>query len=146
MSKCIICPQGVKLRLSKEDFNQHIDSLRTLKLLSDEEFSRLKSCTESVLIECVNEDLFGYVAVAVNEETFDVAHVFYNVDRREMRGIDLNCLVSKQQKERKKVFLDALVINYMRIKVIEQLKIEGLTTRGQHHRKERFKSKDNLYA
>ena len=35
-------------------------------------------------------------------------------------------------------YIDALILNYMRIKVVEQLKIEGLTTRGQHHRKDRF--------
>ncbi len=33
------------------------------------------------------------------------------------------------------------MLSYLRVKAVEQLRIEGLTTRGQHHRKERFRSR-----
>lgn len=33
------------------------------------------------------------------------------------------------------------MINHMRNKIFEELKIEGLTTRGQHHKKDRFRTR-----
>ncbi len=38
-------------------------------------------------------------------------------------------------------YLEAIVLSYLRIKAVEQLRIEGLTTRGQHHRKGRFRAR-----
>jgi hypothetical protein len=43
-------------------------------------------------------------------------------------------------------YAEALVLNYCRVKVVEQLRIEGLTTRGQHQRKDRFRPKKNNAA
>jgi len=34
----------------------------------------------------------------------------------------------------KKAYAEATVINFLRVKAVEQLRIEGLTTRGQHQR------------
>ena len=34
-------------------------------------------------------------------------------------------------------YVDAIVINYMRNRIVDELKVEKLTTRGGHHRKQR---------
>ena len=41
-------------------------------------------------------------------------------------------------------YVDAIVINYMRNRIVEELKVEGLTTRRGHHRKPEHRGPDSI--
>ena len=83
-------------------------------------------------------DSFGYIAAVNLGGRYDVFHVVYEVtyERSLSTCFEFDCFKSPRQKYLNHAYIDAIIINFMRTKVVEQLKIEGLTTRGEHHRTE----------
>ncbi len=145
--------KSVDVGIDREQYGKKVDAIVSEFGLNADDAERLRALDEDdsdsgVLVEvaAAKADHFGFVAAAAStrESAFDLAHVFYRVTQRiDGESKCANCFTSSRQKRHKRLMRDAVVINFMRVRVVEQLRIEGLTTRGQHHRKERFSTTSN---
>lgn len=135
--------KGVRQRLSNEEYREVVNALSKDLGLDAEAVARLHGVTndhDSVdggVLEEVHPrpSTFGYVAAArVPGEGVDVVHIVCEAEAQ----LNFSCFdwfASARKKLLQKSYVDAIVINYMRNRIVEELKVERLTTRRGHHRK-----------
>lgn len=86
------------------------------------------------------EDRFGYLAAVDIKGRIDYVLIVVE-STYDVKPTLCSCCLPSRQRQIKKDYENAIMINHMRNKIFEELKIEGLTTRGQHHKKDRFRTR-----
>eukprot|EP00095_Tigriopus_kingsejongensis_P003780 maker-scaffold155_size301336-snap-gene-0.13 protein:Tk03780 transcript:maker-scaffold155_size301336-snap-gene-0.13-mRNA-1 annotation:"uncharacterized protein FFUJ_07773" len=136
--------QSFKFReeeVPKADFLRKLDEFIQEELITQGTKSTVMGIgkSERMMEEVLpRKDRLGYLAAVDIEGKMDFVLIVVE-SSYDVKPTLCSCCLPSRQRQIKQDYERAIMINYMRNKIFEELKIEGLTTRGQHHKRDRFR-------